>query len=40
MKKLLLPLIIMLLVLAACGNQGEKIRKLKLNLIKWTMAKR
>lgn len=24
MKKLLLPLIIMLLVLAACGNQGEK----------------
>ncbi|CAI3036234.1 hypothetical protein KFFOFENI_KFFOFENI_02100 [Staphylococcus aureus] len=39
MKKLLLPLIIMLLVLAACGNQGEKITKLKLNLIKWTMAK-
>ena len=40
MKKLLLPLIIMLLVLAACGNQGEKITMLKLNLIKWTMAKR
>lgn len=27
MKKLLLPLIIMLLVLAACGNQGEKNNK-------------
>ncbi|MDN8713217.1 ferrichrome ABC transporter substrate-binding protein, partial [Staphylococcus aureus] len=27
MKKLLLPFIIMLLVLAACGNQGEKNNK-------------